>query len=153
VGVTSPTAARAGFRELRAGACEREIPDWDGVLVQPMVPAGLEILIGARWDAELGPILSVGLGGTAVEVMGEIHHRQLPVSRPDLIHLVRSGRLGALMGGIRGAPALDEKGLIAAAQAVARLYEKEPGVSEVEVNPLIAAPGGVQAVDLKLATR
>jgi acyl-CoA synthetase (NDP forming) len=153
VGVTSPAAARAGFRELRAGACDREIPDWDGVLVQPMVPAGLEVLVGARWDAELGPILSVGLGGTAVEVLGEIHHRQLPVSRPDLTQLVRSGRLGALMAGIRGAPALDEKGLIAAAQAVARLYEKEPSVSEVEVNPLIAAPDGVHAVDLKLAIR
>ncbi len=153
VGVTSPTAARAGFRELRAASCAREIPDWEGVLVQPMIPAGLEVLIGARWDAELGPILSVGLGGTTVEVMGEIHHRQLPVSRQDLTHLVRSGRLGALMAGIRGAPALDEQGLIAAARAVARLYENEPSVSEVEMNPLIAAPDGMYAVDLKLATR
>ena len=153
VGVISAAAARAAFRDLRAASCDREIPDWEGVLVQPMVPGGLEVLVGVRWDAELGPILSVGLGGTAVEVMGEIHHRQLPVNRQDLTRLVRSERLGALLAGIRGAPALDEKGLIAAAEAVARLYETEPSVSEAEMNPLIVGPDGVHAVDLKLATR
>jgi acetate---CoA ligase (ADP-forming) len=153
VGVTSAAAARAVFRELREGSCRREIPDWEGVLVQPMVPGGLEVLVGVRWDAELGPILSVGLGGTAVEVMGEIHHRQLPVTRPDLTRLVRSGRLGTLLAGIRGGPALDEQGLIAAAAAVARLYQKEPSVSEAEMNPLIVGPDAVHAVDVKLATR
>jgi acyl-CoA synthetase (NDP forming) len=153
VGVISAAAARAAFRDLRAASSDREIPDWEGVLVQPMVPGGLEVLVGVRWDAELGPILSVGLGGTAVEVMGEIHHRQLPVTRPDLTRLVRSERLGALLAGIRGAPALDEKGLIAAAEALARLYETEPSVSEAEMNPLIVGPDGVHAVDLKLATR
>jgi acetate---CoA ligase (ADP-forming) len=152
VGVASAAAARAAFRELRAGSCDREIPDWEGVLVQPMVPGGLEVLVGVRWDAELGPILSVGLGGTAVEVLGEIHHRQLPVTRPDLTRLVRSGRLGVLLAGIRGAPALDEKGLIAAAEALARLYEAEPSVTEAEMNPLIVGPDGVHAVDVKLAT-
>jgi acyl-CoA synthetase (NDP forming) len=151
-GITSGTAVRDAFSELEKAAREQQISDWEGVLVQPMVAPGLEVIVGARWDAELGPILSVGLGGTSVELLDEVHHLQLPVSAEDLRDLVRSGALGTLLAGFRGKPALDEDGLVRAAAAVMQLFANEPDLSEVEMNPVIVAPDSVSAVDFKVVS-
>jgi len=116
-----------------------------------MITGGVEVIIGVRWDPELGPIISAGLGGTAVELIGEVHHRQLPANSRDLGRLITSGRLGALLSGFRGSAALDHRALTSAALAGARLFSREPGIGELEMNPVIVAVAGVHAVDLKIA--
>ena len=109
------------------------------VLVTPMLPApAAELLIGAYRDPQLGPMLTVGIGGTHVEVLRDVTHRVLPIQPRDVEMMVRELRASPLLTGIRGNPPVAGGGIIRAAEAVAGCLMAWSDVAEVEVNPLFA---------------
>lgn len=109
------------------------------VLVTPMLPTpGAELLIGAYRDPQLGPMLTLGSGGTDVEVLRDVAHRVLPVRPSDIEMMMGELRTSPLLAGSRGRPPVDLAGIIHAAQAVARCVMAGSDIAEVEVNPLFA---------------
>ncbi len=106
------------------------------VLVARQVPAGLEVYVGMCRDAAFGPVLTVGLGGVAVE-------STTPATGWGPLDELSAGELVDRAG----LPTAVRADLVRVLLAVSRLAVEHPEVVEVDVNPLIAVPGGLVAVD------
>ncbi len=120
----------------------------NGILVQPMVPAGVEIMIGARIDPLFGPLIVAGLGGIFVELLKDTVLELAPVTLHEARAMLQKLKGRALLEGFRGSEAVNVDAL---AEAIVRLSEfaddQKNRVAELDVNPLICAGGRVIAVD------
>ncbi len=125
-------------------------PDLRRVLVQPMLADGVETLIGVVQEPVFGPLVVFGLGGVATDVLGDRAARLTPVTDVDAEALVRGVRAAPLLFGHRGTPAVDTDGLADLLQRVSRLADDLPEVAELDLNPVIARPAGVTAVDVRI---
>ena len=105
LGVAGGDAARAAFEEVVAhGRAYAPAARIDGVEIQEMVPEGVEILLGVSTDDQLGPILTVGLGGVLTEVLRDVAQRPVPVSRAEARRMLAELRSGWVLDGFRGRP-------------------------------------------------
>jgi acetate---CoA ligase (ADP-forming) len=142
--------------ELRA-AFERVLTDVrrfaprakiNGVLLQPMVPAGIEIVVGARVDPLLGPLVVVGFGGVLVELLRDSAVELAPVNADEAARMLRKLKGAALFSGFRGGPAVDLNRLADIVVRVSELAaDQQALIAELDVNPLICAGIQVMAVD------
>ena len=124
--------------------------DLAGVVVQPQVPAGVEIIVGVTHDRLFGPLVMAGLGGVAVELLGDREFRVLPVTDVDAAELLRSLRGAPLLFGYRGQPPADVAAVENVILRVARLAADLPEVADVDLNPVIAGPAGATVVDARV---
>jgi len=94
---------RAAYRELSATFG----PDLTGVLVQPMLTGGVEVLIGVVQEEVFGPLVVFGLGGVATEVLGDHTAKLTPLTDVDADELIRGVHAAPLLFGHRGSPPVD----------------------------------------------
>jgi acetyltransferase len=148
---------RAAYEQVLASA-KRFAPNAhiDGVLVQPMAKPGREVILGVNRDARWGPLLMVGLGGTAVEALGDVALSPVPLDKDDALRLIASLKGAVLLGAYRGAPEADTDGL---AELMVRLShfaaDHAHEISEIDLNPVIvhARGEGVALVDALIVKR
>jgi len=155
LGVSSQAALRQAWAELMAVVSTiTPAPRLNGVLVQPMVPAGVEVMIGARIDPLFGPLVLVGLGGIFVELLKDAATAPAPVTAGEARQMLQSLRGASALGGFRGGPAVDLDRL---AEIVSRVSEfaadQQDHLAELDVNPLICAGHRILAVDALIVTR
>ena len=129
-------------------------PRLNGVLVQRMIPPGVELVIGARIDPLFGPLVVVGLGGVLVEVLKDTALALAPVSPPEAAAMLDRLRGARLLDGFRGAPAVDRARLAETIAAVSRFAaDHRDAIVELDVNPLIGTGTSVVAVDALIVKR
>jgi acyl-CoA synthetase (NDP forming) len=148
--LTSPNEVRAAFETVLAGARPHAV---DGVLVQAMAPAGVELILAAKRDAALGPLVLVGMGGTTVEVLADTSLRLAPVSAVEARAMLDELRGAPLLRGFRGQPPADVAALVGAVVRFSQVAAGLPArVLAFEVNPLFVFPAGrgIAAVDTRL---
>jgi acetyltransferase len=123
-----------------------------GVQVQEMVDldAGTETIVGVNRDPQFGPLVMFGLGGIFVEIMEDTSFRVAPVSEPEVREMLGEIRAAPLLHGARGRTPADVDALVAVIQRVSQLVTDFPAITELDVNPVVAMPDGVAAVDLRL---
>jgi len=125
----------------------------NGVLVQPMLPPGVEIMVGARVDPLFGPLLVVGSGGILVELVRDAAVALAPVSDAEAYAMLRRLKCFPLLNGFRGAAPVDLDRL---ADIICRIAEfaadQADRFKELDVNPLICAGGRIAAVDALIVT-
>lgn len=159
LGIVSAAEAAEAFRGImdrtaRYLGAHGAQPGVDGVLVTPMLATPLaELLVGARRDPDVGPVLTLGAGGIWVEVLRDVAHRVLPVDADEVRLMLGELRTFGLLAGARGRPTADLDAVVRAAQAVARCVLDNETVTEVEVNPLFVYSTGAQAVDARIFLR
>jgi len=136
---------RAAMRRLQ----DRFAGRLPGVLVEPMIAGGVETIVGVVQEPAFGPVVVFGLGGVATEVPGDRVARPAPTTIADagLIHSIRAAP--ALLGGGGQHPA-DADALRDALLRVSCLADDLPQVAELDLNPVIARPDGVIAVDARI---
>jgi acyl-CoA synthetase (NDP forming)/RimJ/RimL family protein N-acetyltransferase len=137
-----------------AGACRQLAaqfgPALQRVLVQPMLAGGVETLIGVVQEPVFGPLIVFGLGGVATEVLGDHVARLSPLTDVDAAEMISAVRAAPLLAGHRGAPPVDTAALADVLLRVSRLADELPEVAELDLNPVIARPQDVQAVDVRI---
>jgi acyl-CoA synthetase (NDP forming) len=140
---------RAGYAAVMANADKVSPPPRiNGVLVQPMVPHGIEMVVGARNDPLFGPLIVVGLGGILVEVLQDTALSPAPVTAFEAEGLLRQLKGAKLLAGFRGMPAVDIGRLAQVISDVSRFAaDHRDTVAELDVNPLICAGDRITAVD------
>jgi succinyl-CoA synthetase beta subunit len=148
LGLDSPDALEHAYvrmlQDVRHAAPDARI---DGVLVEPHL-AGLEVVVGATTDPVFGPVMVFGLGGTAVEVLGDVAFRLAPLDRDEAAAMLQDIKGAALLKGFRGSAAVDENAIISALLALSDLMTHFPDVvREIEINPFLVTPQGAVAVD------
>jgi len=120
------------------------------VVVQAMAPSGVELVAGLVRDPLFGPVLMAGSGGVLTDLLADRRWRGLPLTDLDAAQMVRSLRCAPLLAGYRGAEPADEPAVLDVLHRIARLAECLPEIAELDLNPLIAAPSGAFAVDVKI---
>jgi acyl-CoA synthetase (NDP forming) len=139
-----------GIRQSYRAMAERFGDRLRGVLMQPMAAPGVEVLAGVVQEPVFGPLMVFGLGGVATDVLADRAARLAPLTDVDAAELVRAPRAAALLQGFRGQPAADMAALEQALIRLAKLASDHPEVAEVDLNPVIARPDGVVAVDARV---
>lgn len=129
-------------------------PVLNGVLVQEMVPAGIELLVGARYDTDFGPIMAIGLGGTLTEVMNDKAVFLPPLSPARVAEAIAGLRGARLLEGFRGVPGAN---IDAVSRLVSCLSEVISAlgdrVDEMDINPIIVRDDQAMIVDSLIVPR
>jgi len=146
LGLHGEAEVRAAYEELSAAFAAR----LTGVLVQPMLSGGVEVLVGVVQEPVFGPLVVFGLGGVATEVLGDHAARLTPLTDADADDLIHSVHAAPLLFGHRGAQSVDTTALADVLLRVSRLASDLPEVAELDLNPVVATAGGAQAVDARI---
>ena len=126
----------------------------DGISVQQMLPAGIELVVGVKQDLQFGPLIAVGLGGVAVELLHDTAVRLAPVTPDGAREMVRSLKSSPLLDGYRGTTRVDLDRLVELICLVSELaFDLRDIIQEVDINPVIAGAGGVVAADALVVPR
>jgi acyl-CoA synthetase (NDP forming) len=150
-GVALGLATPAATAEAYSRMAEALGAEMGGGLVSPTAETGVETFVGVVQDPAFGPLVAFGLGGVLTDLFADRAYRLLPLTDVDAAELVREPRgASKLLDGFRGAPAADHKAVGDVLLRVARLADDVPEVREMDINPLIATPSGVFAVDVKI---
>jgi acetyltransferase len=123
-----------------------------GVQVQELVDTdtGTETIVGMTRDPQFGPLVMFGLGGIFVEVMEDTSFRVAPVSPPDAESMLEDEKSSPLLYGARGREPADVEATAEVIERVSQLVTDFPAITELDLNPVVAMPDGVVALDLRL---
>jgi acyl-CoA synthetase (NDP forming) len=143
LGIADAEALRHAWDAVRARV-DAARPDvrLDGVLVERMLPPGIEMIVGARRDPQWGPVIAVGFGGVRVELLDDVRLLAPDITEPDILDELAKLRGAKLLGGVRAAPPADTAALAAVVLKVATLMRTAPDVIEIDLNPVAVYPQG-----------
>jgi acyl-CoA synthetase (NDP forming) len=123
------------------------IPELDGVLVESMADRGVELVVGATRHPGWGPVVVVGMGGIAVEAIGDYRLLPADLAKADIIDELRKLRAAKLLGGFRGSVPVDLDAVAEVVAAIGRLMLAQSRIVELDINPLVVRPNGATALD------
>jgi acetyltransferase len=156
LGIMNGAEVRSAFKEMTETA-RRTCPDADikGVVLEPMwqSPSNRELMLGVINDAAFGPAISVGLGGTMVEIVGDRAIGLPPLNQFLAAKLIDGTRAARYLDAFRGKPAASRR---AVEEVVLRLSEmicELPWIEELDINPLIVSETEAMAVDARVVIR
>ena len=149
--IRSPAEATAAFEKISRDVKAR-VPGAviDGIIVEQQLPPGLELIIGGKTDPAFGRVITIGAGGTLVELLRDVSICVLPVDETGIRAMVRELRIERLIQGYRNQPALDEQAFVSAIASAARWFYSSPRVVEFDLNPLILYEKGGCATDARV---
>ncbi|WP_238012315.1 GNAT family N-acetyltransferase [Dactylosporangium sp. AC04546] len=146
LGLSDEAAVRRAYRGIGIALGQAR----PAVLVQPMAAAGVELVAGVVHDERFGSLVTLGLGGVHTDLLDDRSLRLLPLTDRDATAMWRGLRGAPLLTGYRGAPPVDTAALEDLLLRLGRLAEDLPEIAELDLNPVLAGPGGCTAVDVKL---
>jgi acetyltransferase len=150
--IDGPEELRQEYRAM-IGHAETHTPEAtiEGVHVQKMIPAGVELIVGVVRDPQFGPLVMVGGGGTHVELMRDVTFELAPLTAAQAEAMLSRTRAARLLAGFRGAPPADRAAVVDVILRLAQLAIDHPELAEIEINPLMvmAEGGGAWAVDAR----
>jgi acyl-CoA synthetase (NDP forming) len=134
LGLGSAADVDRAYRELSPFGAE--------VIVQPMVAPGVACVVEMVEDPQFGPIVGFGLGGVAMELLGDRAWRAAPLTDLDAAALVDEPRSAPLLRGFRGAAPVDRAALADLLVRVGKLVDDHPEIRSLSLNPVLARPDG-----------
>jgi acetyl-CoA synthetase (ADP-forming) len=147
VGLQSEAEVRSACKDVFRILREKDPEGSEGVAIQEMVIGEAELFMGARFDPEYGPLVTVGFGGIFVEILRDVAVATAPIDAATAKKLIMSLKLWPLLNGARGRSVAD---VDAAAEAVSRLSWLAADLGrklvEIDINPLIVKKQGEGAV-------
>ena len=149
-------AVRAAFDDMyeriRAAYPDANL---EGVLVQPMMTGGRELILGGRQDRQFGPVVLVGLGGIFVEIFEQASLRIAPVTRSEALEMIEQLAGSQILMGARGDRPYDIEAIVDAILRLSQLLVDFPEISELDTNPLrVRHEGqGCTALDARVILR
>jgi len=147
--VEGPDSAAVAFDTIAARLEAAGRPgEMRGASVQPMAGQGVETMLGFALDSSFGPLVAFGLGGTTLELFGDVVFRITPLTDRDAAEMLESIRGRALLDGFRNQPPADKPALVDMLLRIARLADEVPEIVELDLNPVLARPPGQGAVAL-----
>ena len=156
LGIGSEADARSAFEAIvAAAAAARPEARLDGVLLERMHTPhrARELMLGVSTDVVFGPVISIGLGGTLVEVIADRAVGLPPLNRLLVDRMIERTRAAKSLGPFRGAPPVDRDALVDAVLRVSELVAELPWIAELDINPLIVDASGAVAIDARFVLR
>ncbi len=129
---------------------------FEGLLVQPMIPIGRELILGAQIDDQFGPIVAFGPGGVLVDLLGGVDFLAAPFSRAEALAFIGRNAALPLLRGFRGTAAANFDALAGCLVSMGSLIaENADRIASVDINPLAVIPldGTLIALDFRAEGR
>ena len=148
----SEAQVRAAFRSIQSSVTDKVgAQHFVGVTVQPMVRRdGYELILGSTVDAQFGPVILFGSGGVMVEVYRD-HALALPPLNTTLAQrLMEQTRIFAALRGVRGRKPVNLQALEELLVRFSQLVMEQPWIKEIDINPLLATPEHLLALDARV---
>ena len=143
---------RQAFDETRnAVTSKRGAEHFDGVTVQPMINyTGYELILGASTDPQLGPVLLFGAGGQLVEVIRDRSLGLPPLNSTLARRMIERTKISEAFNGVRGRRPIDTSALEELLVRFSLLVAEQRRVAEIDINPLLASPEQLVALDARI---
>lgn len=152
VGVSSEQQVREVFNDMYGRLAGKY--DVKGVLLEKMVPSGVELIVGLQYDSQFGPVIMAGLGGIFTEVFKDVSFRMLPITKEDARSMLNDLQGRKILQGFRGAKPIDMEMLADALVKIGRLGTEMAAYYEsVDFNPIVVYPDDYRVVDAKILLR
>ena len=145
-------AVRDAFTGIREKVTElHSASDFEGVSVQPMITRdGYELILGSSVDPQFGPVLLFGLGGTLVEVFKDRSLGLPPLTATLARRMMEHTKIYTALKGVRGQDSVDMAGLEQLLVRFSELVVEQPAIAEIDINPLLASPERLLALDARV---
>ena len=141
-------AVRTAFAAIQGGV---PAADFKGVTVQPMIrPGGYELIVGSSVDAQFGPVLLFGTGGVLVEAFQDRSLSLPPLNTTLARRMMEQTRIYPVLEGVRGRKAVDLAGLEKLLVRFSQLVVEQRAIKEIDINPLLASPERLIALDARI---
>jgi 3-hydroxypropionyl-CoA synthetase (ADP-forming) len=125
--------------------------DVKGILLEKMVPKGVEIIVGLQNDSQFGPVMMVGLGGIFTELFKDVSFRVLPITKHDALEMIEDLQGKMLLKGYRGSEPINLDILSEALVNIGKLgFDISPYYESIDFNPVIVYPNGYYVADAKI---
>jgi acetyltransferase len=147
----------ADVAEELIGEVHQSLPQatLEGLIIQPMQPAGIDVVVGAVRDPQFGPVVMFGSGGVSVELDNDTTFDLAPVTRREAHKMIRSTRVGHRMISPRGPHSYDIDAVADVIYRISELIAQVREIDEFEINPLrvFEEGSGVVAIDVRCRMR
>ena len=153
MGVKVGLSSEAKVRETFADMEERLSKQYEikGILLEKMVPSGIELIVGLQNDPQFGPVIMFGMGGINTEIFKDISFRVLPITKEDAKEMIEDLKGKQILKGFRGAEVVDIDMLCTALVNIGNLGTDIATYYEsIDFNPVIAYPHDYYVVDAKI---
>jgi acetyltransferase len=148
VGLDSAKTVRAAYEQIVEAVTRHSGSAPQGVLIAEQVADGIELVLGANLDPEVGPVILFGTGGVELELYRDVALAPPPLDERRALALIEATRAGKRIAGYRGRPALDVKAAVAALIGLSRLMLDAGGrIQSIDVNPFLLRRRGGLALD------
>jgi acetyltransferase len=143
---------RHAYEAIRASVTERKGAEhFEGVTVQPMVNwTGYELILGSSIDPQFGPVLLFGMGGQLVELFKDRALGLPPLNTTLARRMMESTKIYGALKGIRGRRGVDLDELEQLLVRFSQLVAEQRWISELDINPLLASPERLVALDARV---
>ncbi len=145
-------SVRSAFQAIKTSVEKIAGPDhFSGVTVQPMVRLeGYELILGSSIDPQFGPVILFGSGGPLVEVYRDRALALPPLNTTLAQRLMEQTRIFTALKGVRGRKPIDMPALESLLVRFSQLVIEQPWISEIDINPLLASPERLLALDARV---
>jgi acetyltransferase len=141
--LNSPEEVAKAFNDIKDRLVQiKRADEMEGVIVQQMVPGGIETIVGVSHDQSFGPLIMFGMGGVNAELFNDVAFRLSPLTDLDAQELVRSIKTAKLFEGYRGSPPADVTALEDLLLRLSAMVDDLPQITELDFNPVKALPQG-----------
>jgi len=146
--IKTPDELASAYLEIKANASRyNPMARIKGILVQEMLPQGVEVIVGLGWDSVFGPTVMFGLGGVFVEALRDIALRVPPLTKEDALEIIEEIKGRRLLEGFRHLPVVDKNSLAEIIMKIGQLALDFPRIAELDINPLVCTSQGIKAAD------
>jgi acetyl coenzyme A synthetase (ADP forming)-like protein len=153
LGLKSPEQLRTAYDRILEQAQE-SIPEvyLEGLMVQPELQGGQEVIVGFLRDEQFGPLMMFGTGGVNVELLQDVAFDLAPLSREEAEAMIERTQAGRKLGGFRSGKPADREAVVDVLLRMSQLALAHPKIQELEINPLrvMAENEGAFALDVRL---
>ena len=151
VGLDNVNDVKKTFKDMYGRLSKKKGVEVKGILLEKMVPKGVELIVGIQNDPQFGPVIMVGLGGIMTEVMKDVAFRMLPITTSDAKSMLNELKGSALLKGFRGSEPIDTNMVAKMLVQIGKLgVENADYINSVDFNPVVVYPKSHFVVDAKI---
>lgn len=151
VGLDNVGDVKKTFEDMYGRLSKEKGVDVKGILLEKMVPKGVELIVGIQNDPQFGPVIMVGLGGIMTEIMKDVAFRMLPISASDAKSMLNELKGSKVLKGFRGSEPVDINMLAKMLVQIGKLgVENADYINSIDFNPVVVYPKSHFVVDAKI---
>ncbi len=154
VGLQNENDVKHAFNDMYKRLSKKKGVQLKGILLEKMVPQGVELIVGLQNDSQFGPVIMVGLGGVLTEIFRDVAFRMLPITVADAKSMLQELKGAKILQGYRGTKPIDLNMLTKALVQIGKLGVDNAGFFDsIDFNPIVVYPKSYYVVDAKILLR